>query len=85
MVWRSAHGGAYSQAEKFTPGRSSRKGRRGGHRRRLQRQDAKVETWSHVVTDFLGRWAAHAPAGLQASISDWTQEEKEIKLAATRV
>lgn len=85
MVWRSAHGGAYIQAEKFTPRRSSRKGRRGGQRRRLQRQDEKVEMWSHVVTDFLGRWGAHAPARLQASISDWTRQEKETQLAATRV
>ncbi|EER97896.2 hypothetical protein SORBI_3002G018800 [Sorghum bicolor] len=86
MVWRSAHGGAYIQAEKYTPRRSSRKGsRRGGHRRRPQRQDDKVETWSHVVTDFLGRWAAHAPPRLQPSISDWTREEKEMQLAATRV
>jgi hypothetical protein len=85
MVWKSAHGGAYIQAEKFTPRRSSRKGRRGGHPSRLQRQDEKVETWSHVVTDFLGRWAAHAPARLQDSISDWIRHEKEMQLAATRV
>ncbi|CAL5091716.1 unnamed protein product [Urochloa decumbens] len=79
MVWRSAHGGAYIQAEKFTPRRVLQKGRRRGHR--PQGQDEKVETWSHVVTDFLGTWAPHAPQRLQGAIANWIRKEKEMQLA----
>ncbi|WVZ62716.1 hypothetical protein U9M48_012427 [Paspalum notatum var. saurae] len=84
MIWRSTHGGAYIQAERFTPRRvSGRKGR--SRRRRRPQQQKVVETWSHVVTDLLATWAPHAPHTLQRPIADWIKDEKEMQLAPARV